>query len=128
MSASAGRATSAAPPASPARRATTPRRRASSPESTPNSKLLPGTGRGTARSAVEGGERSEHGGAGPLHHASHGKLGQLPFSQPRPRLDESWKMVAGPSFLSAPPAPLLRLQKREQPREIGLLVIVHRHV
>ena len=34
--------------------------------------LLPGTGRGTARSAVEGGERSEQGGVGPLHHASHG--------------------------------------------------------
>ena len=36
------------------------------------SQLLPGTGRGTARSAVEGGERSEHGGAGPLHQPSAG--------------------------------------------------------
>ncbi len=32
----------------------------------------PGRGRGTARSAVEGGERSEHGGAGPLHQPSAG--------------------------------------------------------
>ena len=35
-------------------------------------KLLPGAGRGTAGTAVEGGERSEHGGAGPLHQASPG--------------------------------------------------------
>jgi phage terminase large subunit-like protein len=37
-------------------------------------KILPGTGRGTVlRSGmVEGGERSEHGGVGPLHHVSHG--------------------------------------------------------
>jgi hypothetical protein len=34
--------------------------------------FLPGTGRGTARSAVEGGERSEHGGAGPLHQPAAG--------------------------------------------------------
>jgi hypothetical protein len=34
--------------------------------------VLPGTGRGTARSAVEGGERSEQGGAGPLHQPSAG--------------------------------------------------------
>ena len=32
--------------------------------------ILPGTGRGTARSAVEGGERSEHGEVGPLHQPS----------------------------------------------------------
>jgi ribonuclease R len=36
------------------------------------SEFLPGTGRRIGRSPVEGGERSEHGDAGPLHHASHG--------------------------------------------------------
>ncbi|HEX9964916.1 MAG TPA: RNB domain-containing ribonuclease [Allosphingosinicella sp.] len=50
--------------------------------------LLPGTGRGTGRSPVEGGERSEHGDAGALHHASHGpppRAGEEPvelFSSP----------------------------------------------
>jgi ribonuclease R len=34
--------------------------------------FLPGTGRGTGRSPVEGGERSEHGGAGPLHQPAAG--------------------------------------------------------
>ncbi len=34
--------------------------------------ILPGTGRGTGRSPVEGGERSEHGGAGHLHQPAAG--------------------------------------------------------
>jgi len=40
----------------------------------PMRKILPGTGRGTATRSgvVEGGERSEHGGVGPLHHVSYG--------------------------------------------------------
>jgi hypothetical protein len=36
------------------------------------SELLPGMGRGTAGTAVEGGERSARGGAGPLHHPAAG--------------------------------------------------------
>jgi len=46
--------------------------------------VLPGTGRGTAGTAVEGGERSEHGDAGPLHQASPG---------PPPRSGEEFRRV-----------------------------------
>ena len=49
--------------------------------------LLPGTARGTARSAVEGGERSEHGGVGPLHQPSAG---------PPPRSGEEKVRIADP--------------------------------
>jgi UDP-N-acetylmuramoylalanine--D-glutamate ligase len=49
--------------------------------------LLPGTGRGTAGTAVEGGERSEHGGAGPLHQPSAG---------PPPRSGEENLRIADP--------------------------------
>ncbi|HEX9932215.1 MAG TPA: aminomethyl-transferring glycine dehydrogenase subunit GcvPB [Allosphingosinicella sp.] len=52
--------------------------------------ILPGTGRGTAGTAVEGGERSEHGEAGPLHQPAAGppprsgedKLGGLQRRRP----------------------------------------------
>jgi tRNA pseudouridine55 synthase len=46
--------------------------------------LLPGTGRGTMRSMVEGGERSEHDEAGPLHRTSCG---------PPPRSGEEWQLA-----------------------------------
>ena len=55
--------------------------------------LLPGTGRGTARSAVEGGERSEHGGAGPLHH---------PSDRPPPRSGEEPPIELASSPCSMP--------------------------
>jgi len=48
------------------------RRRKAQARGEGSDKLLPGTGRGTAGTAVEGGERSEHGGVGPLHQASPG--------------------------------------------------------
>ncbi len=54
---------------------------------TARAELLPGTGRGTARSAVEGGERSEHGGVGPLHQPSAG---------PPPRPGENRVRIADP--------------------------------
>ncbi|MFN3944073.1 MAG: ribonuclease R family protein [Allosphingosinicella sp.] len=52
-------------------------------------KLLPGTGRGTARSAVEGGERSEHGQAGPLHQPSAGPPPRSGEEMERPELYSS---------------------------------------
>ncbi|HZF95622.1 MAG TPA: bifunctional phosphopantothenoylcysteine decarboxylase/phosphopantothenate synthase [Allosphingosinicella sp.] len=57
-------------------------------------RLLPGTGRGTARSAVEGGEHSEHGGVGPLHHASHG---------PPPRSGEEQRLAGRHVLVTAGP-------------------------
>jgi ribonuclease R len=39
-----------------------------------SAEFLPGTGRGTGRSPVEGGESSEHGDAGPLHQPAAGPL------------------------------------------------------
>jgi phosphopantothenoylcysteine decarboxylase/phosphopantothenate--cysteine ligase len=47
-----------------------------------------------ARSAVEGGERSEHGGAGPLHHASHG---------PPPRSGEEQRLAGKHILVTAGP-------------------------
>ncbi|HEX9932161.1 MAG TPA: UDP-N-acetylmuramoyl-L-alanine--D-glutamate ligase [Allosphingosinicella sp.] len=86
-------------------------------------KLLPGTGRGTARTAVEGGERSEHGGVGPLHQ---------PAAGPPPRSREELVRIADPlvtalygydGIVVSPGVPLNRHPIAARAREAGVPLI-----
>jgi UDP-N-acetylmuramoylalanine--D-glutamate ligase len=87
-------------------------------------KLLPGTGRGTATRSgvVGGGERSEHGGAGPLHHPSDGPPGRSGEDLVLTNLDTA-DLSQFDSLVVTPGLPLNRHPIAQRAREAGVEII-----